>query len=250
MNKAKLLSIGLITMALTACGSESKLEAKDQDVANAKVEKVVEKVVEKAETSSSTKVLLGVDYKKLDNPVDIEGIENNSLLEVFWLGCPHCQSFEPAVREWKKANPDVNFVKMHAITQNPRWMIDSTIYNSLIMVGGKDEHVNALFDLYIKKMNEYQAAPSDSKPKPYPAIADIFDFVEEQGLDIEKFKESMSSEAMKDLNAKNAKIFNDAKLAGVPAFIVNGQYMITGKDVKSYEEYFEKVNAVLEKTNK
>ena len=55
---------------------------------------------------------------------------------------------------------------------------------------------------------------------------------------------------MKDLNAKNAKIFNDAKLAGVPAFIVNGQYMITGKDVKSYEEYFEKVNAVLEKTNK
>ena len=139
---------------------------------------------------------------------------------------------------------------MHAITQNPRWMIDSTIYNSLIMVGGKDEHVNALFDLYIKKMNEYQAAPSDSKPKPYPAIADIFDFVEEQGLDIEKFKESMSSEAMKDLNAKNAKIFNDAKLAGVPAFIVNGQYMITGKDVKSYEEYFEKVNAVLEKTNK
>ena len=246
MNKAKLLSIGLITMALTACGGESKLEAKDQDVANAKVEKVVEK----AETSSSTKVLLGVDYKKLDNPVDIEGIENNSLLEVFWLGFPHCQSIEPAVREWKKANPDVNFVKMHAITQNPRWMIDSTIYNSLIMVGGKDEHVNALFDLYIKKMNEYQAAPSDSKPKPYPAIADIFDFVEEQGLDIEKFKESMSSEAMKDLNAKNAKIFNDAKLAGVPAFIVNGQYMITGKDVKSYEEYFEKVNAVLEKTNK
>lgn len=246
MNKAKLLSIGLITMALTACGGESKLEAKDQEVANAKVENVVEK----AESSSSTEVLLGIDYKKLDNPVNIEGIENNSLLEVFWLGCPHCQSFEPAVRTWKKANPDVNFVKMHAITQNPRWMIDSTIYNSLIMVGGKDEHVNALFDLYIKKMNEYQAAPSDSKPKPYPAIADIFDFVEEQGLDIEKFKESMSSEAMKDLNAKNAKIFNDAKLAGVPAFIVNGQYMITGKDVKSYEEYFEKVNAVLEKTNK
>ena len=83
-----------------------------------------------------------------------------------------------------------------------------------------------------------------------PWHPDIFDFVEEQGLDIEKFKESMSSEAMKDLNAKNAKIFNDAKLAGVPAFIVNGQYMITGKDVKSYEEYFEKVNAVLEKTNK
>ena len=60
MNKAKLLSIGLITMALTACGSESKLEAKDQEVANAKVEKVVEK----AETSSSTKVLLGFDYTR------------------------------------------------------------------------------------------------------------------------------------------------------------------------------------------
>ena len=55
---------------------------------------------------------------------------------------------------------------------------------------------------------------------------------------------------MKELNQKNAQIFNDAKLSGVPAFIVNGQYLITGKDVRSYEEYFEKVNAVLEKTNK
>lgn len=246
MNKAKLLSIGLITMALTACGGESKLEAKDQEVANAKVENVVEK----AESSSSTEVLLGIDYKKLDNPVNIEGIENNSLLEVFWLGCPHCQSFEPAVRTWKKANPNVNFVKMHAITQNPRWMIDSTIYNALIMVGGTDEHVNGLFDMYIKQMNEYQAAPNDSKPKAYPAIADIFTFVEEQGLDVQKYKELMSSEEMKELNQKNAQIFNDAKLSGVPAFIVNGQYLITGKDVRSYEEYFEKVNAVLEKTNK
>jgi predicted DsbA family dithiol-disulfide isomerase len=54
----------------------------------------------------------------------------------------------------------------------------------------------------------------------------------------------------KPCSSTKSKIFKDAKLAGVPAFIVNGQYMITGKDVKSYEEYFEKVNAVLEKTNK
>lgn len=243
MNKVKLLSIGLITMALTACGGESKLEAKDQEVASAKVEKVVEK-------SSSTEVLLGVDYRKLENPVNIDGIENNSLLEVFWLGCPHCQAFEPAVREWKKANPNVNFVKMHAITQNPRWAIDATIYNTLVMIGGTEEHVNGLFDMYINQMNAYQEAPENAKPKAFPAIADIFAYVEEQGLDLEKFKATMSSDAMKELNQKNAQIFNDAKLAGVPAFIVNGQYLITGKDVRSYEEYFEKVNAVLEKTNK
>ena len=245
MNKAKVLSIGLITMALAACGSESKLEAKDQEIANAKVEKVVEKT-----TTASTEVLLGVDYKKLDNPVNIEGIENNSVLEVFWLGCPHCQSFEPAVRTWKKSNPDVNFVKMHAITQNPRWAIDATIYNTLVMVGGTEEHVNGLFDLYIKQMKAYQVAPENNKPKAYPAIADIFEFVEKQGLDLNKFKEVMSSKEMQEENEKNAKIFHDAKLSGVPAFIVNGEYLITGKDVKSYKEYFEKVNAVLEKTNK
>jgi thiol:disulfide interchange protein DsbA len=245
MNKAKVLSIGLITMALSACGGESKLEAKDQELAKSKVEKVVEKV-----SKSSTEVLLGVDYKKLDNPVNIAGIENNSVLEIFWLGCPHCQSFEPAVRAWKKSNPNVNFVKMPAITTNPRWTIDATIYNTLVMVGGTEKDINGLFDMYINQMKDYQSAPENAKPKAYPAISDIFKFVEKQGLDLDKFKELMSSEEMREVNQKNAEIFNDAKLSGVPAFIVNGQYLITGKNVKSYEEYFEKVNAVIEKTNK
>ena len=249
MNKIKLLSIGLITFALSACSGESKLEAKEKstELASAqstKVEQASQVAFEGAD------VLLGVDYKELEIPVNIEGLENNSLLEIFWLGCPHCQKFEPGVRKWKANNPDVNFVKMHAMTNNPRWLIDSTLYNSLIMVGGTEEHTNALFDIYTKKMNDYQKAPSDAKPKPYPTIKEVYDFVESQGLDLEAFQSKMSSDEMKEIQARDAQVFTDSKLGGVPAFIVNGKYMITGKDVRSYDEYFEKVSAVLKKTNK
>lgn len=244
MKKIKLLSVGLITMALSACGADSKLEAKEP-VSETAATKVVQ-----AEELNETQVLLGIDYRKLDMPIDMEGLENNSLLEIFWLGCPHCQNFEPEVRKWKANNTDVNFVKMHAMTNNPRWLIDSTIYNSLVMVGGQYKDVNALFDMYTQKMADYQKAPSDNKPKPYPSIKEVYELVTAQGLDLKKFQETMSSDEMKKVQERDSKIFTDAKLGGVPAFIVNGQYLVTGKYVKSYEEYFEKVSAVLKKTNK
>ena len=41
-----------------------------------------------------------------------------------------------------------------------------------------------------------------------------------------------------------------AELSGVPAFIVNKEYMITGKDAKSYEDYFQIVEKVAELTKK
>jgi protein-disulfide isomerase len=136
------------------------------------------------------------------------------------------------------------------MTDSPRWLIDSTVYNALVLSGGTDENVNGLFDLYTKKMQDYQSAPADNKPSAYPKIKDIYDFIESQNVDLAKFQSNMSSDEMKDIQKRDRKIFEDSKLGGVPAFIVNNKYLITGTDVKSYDEYFEKVSAVLKKTNK
>src|SRR6185437_16247939 len=38
------------------------------------------------------------------------------VLEVFWLGCPHCYDLEPLLRAWLKTKPAyVDFVRVHVI---------------------------------------------------------------------------------------------------------------------------------------
>ena len=54
--------------------------------------------------------------------------------EVFWYGCPHCYSFEPYLKSWKKTlGPDVNLVQL-PVMWNPTNEIHARLFLSLIHI--------------------------------------------------------------------------------------------------------------------
>ena len=48
----------------------------------------------------------GSDYLVLDKPAPTEAAAGKvEVVEFFWYGCPHCNSFEPQLEAWLKTAP-------------------------------------------------------------------------------------------------------------------------------------------------
>lgn len=254
--KLKTLSLTLLlSLGLAGCG-ESKELSKTPEVK----EEIAKKLDNKSNEKNFVEINLpveGEDYKVLEIPFEIKGIPDNSLVEVFWLGCPHCQKFEVGLRA-EKENLDKNmpFFKIHAVSGNPQWLRDAYVYNMMVKATNNNEKVmNELFDFYTQKMEAYKADYKLNKEKtkltPYPKINELSKFAEENiGMSNEEFEKMFNSEEIKNIVKSHGEAFNKSKLQGVPAFIVNKKYLITGKGVNSYKEYFEVVNKVFNMTKK
>lgn len=206
-------------------------------------------------TKNGVKVVEGVHYKKLESPVDVEGLAEESVLEIFWLGCPHCQNFEKGVRTWKDTKPkSLQLKKMHAVTGNPRWTMDAHIFTAFNNLSkGNEKVIEGLFDLYINQFEVYKksvALNKNTPVKPYPNIKLISDYAIASGITADEFTDAFESDEVKSQVKHDGSVFKDADLQGVPAFIVNKQYLITGVDAKSFEDYFQIVEKVSELTKK
>ena len=44
----------------------------------------------------------GKHYVVIDTPVSTSDPTKIEVTEVFWYGCPHCNTFRPAFEQWKK----------------------------------------------------------------------------------------------------------------------------------------------------
>jgi protein dithiol oxidoreductase (disulfide-forming) len=66
------------------------------------------------------------------------------VLEVFWLGCPHCYALEPYIRAWLKAKPDyVQFVRV-PVMWGPVHRAHARLYYTLESLG-RDDLVEKVF---------------------------------------------------------------------------------------------------------
>ena len=58
----------------------------------------------------------GIHYQTLAKPVVTSGQEKIEVVELFWYGCPHCDSLDPALKVWVERLPaDVNFVQIPVV---------------------------------------------------------------------------------------------------------------------------------------
>jgi thiol:disulfide interchange protein DsbA len=271
VNKTTLKPLAICALSiaiLTACGqkevkSENIVKEEMKKEVVVKVEEVQAKSKEAAvtnlvmdnKTKNGIAVIEGVHYTKLKQPVDLEGLADNSVLEIFWLGCPHCQNFEEGVRTWKKTKTkNLQLKKIHAVSQNPRWIMDAHIFNTFEKLSNDNEKVmEGLFDLYIEQYAVYRKAIKEdpkSTEKAFPEIKLLSDYAQASGINAKEFTDTFSSEEIKEKVKTDGDVFIKAELQGVPAFIINKEYMITGKDAKSYEDYFQIVEKVAELTKK
>jgi protein dithiol oxidoreductase (disulfide-forming) len=159
----------------------------------------------------------GKDYIRLRQPQPVETTGNQiEVREFFWYGCPHCFSLEPLVERWLKRKP-ANAVFIRTPATFGQWVTHAQTFYAFEAIGA----LNRLHSAFFNALHKQNRKLNDQ--------ASIAAWVGEQGLSAEKFKEAFQSFGVKMKLEKTKKMINElsaAGLDGVPAFLVDGKYLV------------------------
>ncbi|VAW54737.1 Periplasmic thiol:disulfide interchange protein DsbA [hydrothermal vent metagenome] len=179
----------------------------------------------------------GVNYKTFPQ-LPTETGDKIEVLEFFWYGCPHCNSFEPYINTWKKSKPaNVEFARVPAIFR-PDWEIQARAYYALSNMGVIEDIHGKIF----------KAIHKDKKKLNKKEV--LTDFIVSNGIDRKKFEEEYKSFAVDTLVRKAKKMQTAYKIQGVPSVAVNGKYVTSGSMTGSYENLINVINYLIEKESK
>lgn len=160
----------------------------------------------------------GRGYELINPPQNTSHPDKVEVVEFFWLGCPHCYSFEPTIAQWESTMPDnVAFVR-EAPPLNKSWEQHSRGFYAAQLMGKEHEFVNAMFTA-IHENRQRMRKPSD-----------IADLAQGLGMDRDKFLKTMKSFSVQTRMNRSIQMAKSAGISGVPAIVINGKYR-TGASV-------------------
>ncbi len=179
------------------------------------------------------KYVEGHDYETLATP--IEQADKQKVIEFFWFACPHCSAMRPAVQKWvmTEKSADVIFEYVPAVIGSDSWDRPAQAYYTM-----KRLEVD-LFDAYfdaLHKDRQYGLMASD---------AVVRDFFVSHGVDPQAFDKAWNSFQVQQKLERARRLFKASGLDGVPAFVVNGKYVVEAE--AGYARMLDVVENLLEK---
>ena len=145
------------------------------------------------------------------------------VMEVFWLGCPHCYALEPYIRAWLKTKPAyVQFVRV-PVMWGPVHRAHARLYYTLESLG-RDDLVEKVFT-YIHDLETQSGSESvlfsnsqDDTFKQQQAWA------VQNGLNGDAFAKAYNSFYVNTQLQQADEITNTYQVQGVPFIAVDGQF--------------------------
>ena len=173
---------------------------------------------------AQAELVVGRDYVVLnpaqptDDPAKIE------VIEFFSYGCPHCSDLNPAATKWAAKLPaDVVFKRIPVGFNNPFYQLMAKLYYALEAIGELQRLDSAAFDAIHNKGLRL----IDDKS--------VLEWVSGQGVDAKKFSDAFKSFGVISKAKRADQMAQSSKIQGVPALLVDGRYLVVGKDVKSHD---------------
>ena len=177
-------------------------------------------------------------YTELNLPLQVEAAGKIEVLEFFWYGCIHCYNFEPVLETWLKKLPrDAQFRRVPAIF-NQRWEHDATIFYTFEVLGALDKLHRPFFDA----IHRERLRTDDPK-----ALAE---WLRKQGLDAQKFVETMKSFGVQSKTRRAAMMTNAYRIDGTPAMAVHGRYTVSAEQGRTFEGMLQTVSGLVEQLRK
>jgi thiol:disulfide interchange protein DsbA len=230
-NKSLLIISAVV--ALSACDSASS-DAKKVDVGNniapaAVINKakdataIPDNLVAKAETApaaqavstNTSKYIEGKHYIEIFPEMQTDAVSGKvEVVEMMWLGCPHCYTLEPTMLKYKKNHPKYVEFKQVPAMLNPSWAKDGETYYIADILDPKGEK-----ELITKV---FQAIHEQKRRLNRPDAAKRF-FVE-QGFSAEQVDNVKNSMAFKAKLKRAQEISASSQAQSVPTIIINGKY--------------------------
>lgn len=159
----------------------------------------------------------GKQYVRLSQPLPVPATGKIEVLEFFWYGCPHCNSFEPLLEAWAKKLPDdVAFRRVPVAFRDEPFVAHQKIFYSLEALGLVGTlHRKVFYAIHVER------AKLDKLP-------DIAAFMGKNGVDAAKFSEAFNSFSVNTKATQARKLAEAYRIDGVPAVGINGRFWTSG----------------------
>ncbi len=160
------------------------------------------------------------------------------VVELLWLGCPHCFALEPTIKEYKKTLPDYIDFKQVPAMLNPRWSADArTFYIAEILdPKGTKKLVDKVFNAIHVQKRARMAAPDVVKR-----------FMLEQGITEDEFENAANSMVLQAKLNRARQVSADSQAQSVPTLIINGRYRTSPYAAGDEKKMVEIVNMLTKK---
>lgn len=188
----------------------------------------------------------GTDYVTLQKPIPNA---KGTLIKVFSYDCPFCYKYDKAVtpKLVPKLPKDVKFSPFHLKTKGKYGVQGSELFAVLLLkdqkAGLSDRDLYGDKSLLKKAKMAYYAAYHDKKER-WDAGPDAFlkTGLDAAGMTVAEFDKEKNTPKVKALLKEWDASYDVAKVQGVPAFVVNGKYLIMTKSITSVDGMLKLIN--------
>ncbi|WP_070965428.1 thiol:disulfide interchange protein DsbA/DsbL [Vibrio sonorensis] len=173
----------------------------------------------------------GEHYTVVNNPKS----STSKVTEFFSFYCPHCYKFEAIVENLKPALPqETRFEKVHVGFMGGNMALPmAKAYATMVALEVEQTMVPVMF----RQIHDLGQAPRDEQ--------DLRQIFIDHGVAADQYDSAYNSFVVNSMQRKFDKEFKKSTLTGVPGVLVNNKYLVTGKGIKTYDDYNRLVNYLL-----
>jgi thiol:disulfide interchange protein DsbA len=160
----------------------------------------------------------GVNYDPLvpAQPTNV-GPGKVEVVEVFWLGCPHCAALEPFIQSWLKNKPSyIEFVRV-PVMWGPAHRAHAHLFYTLAALNRQDL-VQKAFDV-IQNQHQLLFAPSEDE-----TLKAQLAFATANGISADDFTKAYNSFTVNSNLQRAEQLTQRYHVEGVPLMVINGKY--------------------------
>ncbi len=166
----------------------------------------------------------GTDYLTIEGGQPFQPATGKiEVAEIFGYVCPACARFQPLVGSWKAGLPsDVNFAYVPALFGGT-WDDYARAFYAAEALGVQEKTHDALYAaIHIERSLKGELGRD--------SVEDIANFYAKHGVDPKVFATTMSSFSVVAKTNRAKQFAMRSKISGTPSLIVNGKYLVKGRN--------------------
>ena len=178
----------------------------------------------------------GVNYEPLvpGQPTSVEP-GKVEVIEVFWLGCPHCYALEPFVKNWLKSKPSfIEFARVPVIW-GPTQRAHAKLFYTLKALGRPDL-IDKAFDTIQQQRNPLIGG-SDAETLQIEQA-----WAAQNGVKAADFANAYNSFSASSDLARAEELTQRYRVQDVPFIVVNGKYTTDVQKAGNVANLFQLIN--------
>ena len=186
--------------------------------------------------AAQTALVVGQDYSVISPPMDTDNPAKIEVTMFFSFACGHCKELDRQLPAWLKKLPaDIEFKRVPVGFGNPFYQLMARFYYALEAIGEIQRLDHAVFEA----LHDKGLRLIDEKS--------IKEWVVAQGVDEKKFHDAFNAFSVASKAKRGDQLVQAAKLSGVPTLVVDGHYLVLGKNAKTHAEMLVLTEKIIEK---